>query len=397
MDFQLNADDREWAESTFAKLKSKLKAECARLENTIPYIPKNGRYHDLDTSDGIYWWTNGFWAGTLWQMYYATGEGAKCKSCDEANGMDNGDDIFRKSAEAIEKRLDEALEGFEGLYHDVGFMWLHTSLANYRLTGNADSRRRSLHAANILAGRYNPAGKFIRAWNGEGRAGWIIIDTLMNLPLLYWASKETGDPRFSQIAQFHADTALDMMARPDGSCNHIAVLSPETGERLETPAGQGYASGSSWSRGQSWAVYGFALSYRHTGLAKYLDAAKRAAHYVISNFALNDWLPLVDFRSPPEPVKYDSTAAMISAAGLLEIAEHAGEHEKDLYTGAAIKLLRACEKNFADWNNGTDGIIGGGTAAWHGKDEDSGVPIIYGDYFFTEALLRLLGKSFPIW
>jgi unsaturated chondroitin disaccharide hydrolase len=293
--------------------------------------------------------------------------------------------------------MDEALEGFEKLHHDVGFMWLHTAAANYRLTGSADSRRRALHAANILAGRYNPAGKFIRAWNGEDRAGWIIIDTLMNLPLLYWAAKETGDPRYSFIAQSHADTAVNVIARPDGSCNHIAVLSAESGERLETPGGQGYAPGSSWSRGQSWAVYGFSLSFRHTGQVKYLDAAKRTAHYVISNFALNDWLPLVDFRSPPEPLKYDSTAAMICACGLLEIAEHTGEHERGLYTNSALNILKACEKAFANWDSETDGVIGRGTAAYHGGPEDTEVPIIYGDYFFTEAVLRLLGKDFLIW
>ena len=380
MEYKLGAADREWALFTYEKLNSKLKAECVRLGKGIPYIARDGRYRDLDNPEGIDWWTNGFWAGMLWQLYHATGE-----------------DLYRETASAVEKRLDETLESFEGLHHDVGFMWLHTALANYRLTGSKDSRRRSLHAANILAGRYNPVGKFIRAWNGEDRAGWVIIDTLMNLPLLYWASKETGDPRYSQIAQFHADTALDVIARPDGSCNHIAVLSPETGQCLETPGGQGYAPGSAWSRGQSWAVYGFALSFRHSGQKKYLDAAKRSAHYVISNFALNDWLPPVDFRSPPGPIKNDSTAAMISASGLLEIAEHVGENENLLYTGAAVKLLRTCEKAFADWNSETDGIIGGGAVSWHGESEGTEVPLIYGDYFFTEALLRILGKAFSIW
>jgi len=371
--------EKEWARKIFEKLIIKLAAECERNQDSIPYIPANGRYHDLEKSEGIYWWTNGFWTGMLWQMYNATKE-----------------DLFRKTAERVEIRLDEALEGFEGLHHDVGFMWLHTSVANYRLTGNADSRRRGLHAANILAGRYNPAGKFIRAWNGD-RAGWIIIDCLMNIPLLYWASKEIDDPRFKMIAMEHAYTALNHLARADGSCNHIAVLSPQTGECLETPGGQGFAPGSSWSRGQSWALYGFALSYRHTGERKFLDAAKRIAHYVTANFAQNDWLPLVDFRSPSEPVKYDSTAAMIGACGLLEIASHVGEYEQKLYRGAAFKLLTTVEKAFADWNAETDGIIGKGTAAYHGKPDDTEVPIIYGDYFFTEAALRLLEKDFLIW
>jgi unsaturated chondroitin disaccharide hydrolase len=379
MDYNLTGPRREWAEGIFEKIKNKINAECSRLENIIPYIPRGGFYHDLDAPDGIYWWTNGFWPGLLWQMYHAAGNGE-----------------FRKSAKEAEKRLDKALEGWEGLHHDVGFMWLHSAVANYRLTGNRDSRRRGLHAANLLAGRYNPAGKFIRAWNGD-RAGWIIIDCLMNIPLLYWAAKELADPRFAFIAQNHAGTALKVLARPDGSCNHIAVLSPETGECLETPGGQGYAPGSSWSRGQAWAIYGFALSFRHTGRQEYLDASKAAAHYVISNFALNDWLPPVDFRAPAEPVKYDSTAAMIASCGLLEIACHVGEYEKPFYTGAALNILRSGERAFADWNTETDGIIGGGTGSYHGGPDDTEVPIIYGDYFFIEAILRLLGKDFLIW
>jgi unsaturated chondroitin disaccharide hydrolase len=378
---KIPAKDREWAEGVFEKVKAKLKAECTRLpDGAIPYIPRKGRYQDIGGSgEGIYWWTNGFWPGLLWQMYHAAGE-----------------ELYRAAAEKVETRLDEALAGYEGLHHDVGFMWLHSAVANYRLTGNKESRKRGLHAANLLAGRYNPAGKFIRAWNGD-RTGWIIIDCMMNIPILYWASRELNDPRFTAAALAHADTAMNILVRPDGSCNHIAILNPETGECLETPAGQGYAPGSSWSRGQSWGLYGFALSYHHTRKREYLDTAKRIAHYVVSNFAQNDWLPLVDFRAPAEPVKRDATAAMIASCGLLELAGAAEEFEAPLYAGAALKLLRACEAAFADWDVDRDGIMGGGTAAYHGEPQDTEVPIIYGDYFFVEAILRLLGKDFLIW
>jgi unsaturated chondroitin disaccharide hydrolase len=128
-----------------------------------------------------------------------------------------------------------------------------------------------------------------------------------------------------------------------------------------------------------------------------LDASKAAAHYVAANFALNDWLPLVDFRAPASLVKYDSTAAMIASCGLLEIAGHVGEYDKPFYTAAALNILRAGERAFADWNTETDGIIGKGTGSYHGGPDDTEVPIIYGDYFFVEAVLRLLGKDFLIW
>jgi unsaturated chondroitin disaccharide hydrolase len=379
MEIQSYANVKDWAEEIINKIKTKLKAECTRLGDAIPYISINGRYHDFGKGEGIFWWTNGFWSGMLWQMYHASGE-----------------EIFRKTAEYAEKRLDKALENIYGLHHDLGFMWLHTAVADYRLTGNSDSRRRGLHAANLLAGRYNPEGRFIRAWNEE-MIGLIIIDCMMNIPLLYWASNETNDPRFRMIAVNHANTTMDILVRLDGSCNHIAILSPETGKCLDLPGGQGFASGSSWSRGQAWGLYGFALSSLHTGEKKYLDTAKRIAHYVMANFANSGWLPLVDFRAPVEPVKYDSTAAMISACGLLEIANQCGEYESVLYTQAAINLLITCEKNFADWNIETDGIIGKGTGEYHGESDETEVPIIYGDYFFAEAVLRILGKHFLIW
>ena len=138
--------------------------------------------------------------------------------------------------------------------------------------------------------------------------------------------------------------------RPDGSCNHILIFDPATGEFVDNPAGQGYGRGSSWSRGQAWAVYGFTLSYLHTGDQTFLDTAKQCAQYVIANLAVGDWLPLVDYRAPAEPVKYDSTAGMITAAGLLELARHVGPYERPLYGKAALRILRACEKRFANWD-----------------------------------------------
>ena len=118
----------------------------------------------------------------------------------------------------------------------------------------------------------------------------------------------------------------------------------------------------------------------------------------MANLAVNDWLPLVDYRAPETPRKYDSTAGMITAAGLLELAEHVGEYEKNLYVDAAYNILRACENKFANWDNETDSIIDGGTFFYHDEDgRNTEVPIIYGDYFFIEAVLRLKGKSLFIW
>ncbi|MDR1539459.1 MAG: glycoside hydrolase family 88 protein [Clostridiales bacterium] len=378
MAYNLKREDAVWAAETFEKIKVKMLAECKRVGTNIPFVPRDGKYHDLDGPEGIYWWTNGFWPGMLWQMYNATRE-----------------EIYKETAIGVELRLDEALNGFEHLHHDVGFMWLHSAVADYRLTGSKESLNRGLHAATLLAGRFNPGGKYIRAWNGEN-IGWLIVDCMMNIQLLFWASEETGDPRFRQIAEIHADTCARIVLRPDGSSNHIVVVNPETGEFLDNPGGQGYASGSSWSRGQAWALYGFALTARRTGEAAHLDASKRVAHYFISNLAISNWLPIVDFRAPEEPVAHDSSAAAIAACGLLELAELVPELEKNLYLVSALKTLQACEKSFANWDPSQDAIIGSAAGAYHSSSLDARAPIIYGDYFFIEAVLRLAGKAFEI-
>ncbi len=388
---ELGNADREWLEGIYQKLLVKMKAECGRVGTKIPYSPKDGRYSDMAEAfpGGIGFWTNGFWPGMLWQMYSAT-----------------EDEIYKETAEGVEERLAGLLDTFESLDHDIGFLFLPSAVANYRKTGNKDARRRGLHAANILAGRFNPVGKFIRAWNGsvgpvlgeKESSGGMIIDCMMNIPLLYWAAKETGDPRFHHVAVSHAKTAQQYIVREDGSCNHIVVFDPQTGEFLDNPGGQGFEQGSAWSRGQSWAVYGFSLSYRHTGDECFLNTAKRCAHYCISNLAVNGWLPLVDYRAPKEPLKYDSTAGMITACGLLELAEHVGEYEKNLYTTAALNILKACDAKFSNWDPEADSIVDGGTFFYHDPEgKNTEVPIIYADYYFIEALLRLKGEALFIW
>lgn len=379
-DYAWGEERQKWLDEVYEKLKVKMLKECGRAKNKIPYSAKDGVFDDRSNKQELNFWTNGFWGGILWQMYHATKE-----------------ECYKEAARIVEEKFDYLLDEYIRLHHDVGFMWLHTAVADYRLTGNEKSRVRGLHAASLLAGRYNPAGKFIPAWNGEDRIGWIIIDSMMNIPLLYWASRELNDPRFEMIARAQADKELEMAVRPDGSCNHICALDPLTGELLDTPGGQGYESGSSWSRGQAWALYGFALSYRHTKDQKYLDAAKRVANYFIASVVRTGFLPLCDFRQPTEPVYYDSTAGACAACGLLEIAEHVPELEKDFYVDAAFRILQAMEAVWCDWDPERDSILQMGTAAYHNRPAELHVPIIYGDYFFLEAVLRLLGKDFLIW
>lgn len=374
----LKESDKKWVNETYEKIRGKMFAECGRIGSRIPYIADNGVYREDKAETDIVWWTNGFWPGMLWQMYHA-----------------EGDERYRMAAQGAEEKLDRAFDIYTGLHHDVGFMWLHSAVADYRLTGDERAKVRALHAAHLLAGRYNPRGKFIRSWNRD-RSGWVIVDSMMNIPLLYWARDELGDPRFEYVAMDHADTVMKYTVREDGSCNHIIVLDPANGELLETPGGQGYGSGSSWSRGQAWAVYGFALSYVHTGKEEYLSTAKKVANYFIAQTDRTDHVALIDFRAPKEPVYWDSTAGVCAVCGMLEIAKHVPEMEKEFYFESALNILKATDEKFCNWDPDFDSIVQMGSGAYH-SEADRHVPIIYGDYFLIEAVLRLMDKDFLIW
>ena len=367
--------DKAWLEDVAAKLHTKMTYAVgkAREVDYIPYSTENGQWKPIH----IHWWTNGFWPATMWQMYLAT-----------------KDELYRDEAIRAEKMLDVNLEDFEGLSHDVGFMWLIQSGVRYALEGNKDSYARTMKAAQHLACRYNPNG-FIRAWNGEGRQGWAIVDCMMNLPLLYWASEVTGDPRFRLIAMKHADTALDVFIRPDGSCNHIIIFDAETGEVLDNPGGQGYESGSSWSRGQAWALYGFTLSYLHTGKQAYLDAAKRVANYFISQIT-DDYIPRCDFRQPAEPVLKDDTAGTVAAAGLLVLAQQLPELEAVTYYDVAVKMLRAMEKEDINWELNDPALLQRCTSAYH-DIPGRHMTMNYADYYFVEAINMLRGQKMLFW
>jgi unsaturated chondroitin disaccharide hydrolase len=223
-------------------------------------------------------------------------------------------------------------------------MWNISSGADYRLTGDKKEYTRFMLAANLMMGRFNVDAGFCRAWNNwdehTHNEGWAIIDCMMNLPILFRATQENGDERFAMVAKRHADKTMQYHVRGDGSCNHINEYDPKTGEFIKAHGGQGYNAESSWSRGQAWAVYGFALSYMHTKEQRYLDAAKQVANYFIA-CCCDDWIPRIDFRAPSEPVYYDTSAGCCAACGMIEIAKALPEDEGGVYMHAAIKMLKA--------------------------------------------------------
>ena len=376
-------ENKAWIDEVWGKLDNKLSRTSVKSRDKIPYSTKDGVHDTCTEGIRITNWTNGFWGGLMWLMYAGTGK-----------------DCYKLTAERSEELMDVCFTDYvEELHHDVGFMWHILSGANYRLTGNKRSRNRNLLAAMTLMSRYNVEGNYIRSWNVPwdkiDNSGWTIIDCMMNIPQLYWASKELGDNRFKKIAVRYADMAMRDHVRSDGSVNHIVIHDTEKADTvLGTLGGQGYGEGSSWSRGVSWALYGFTLSYIHTREDRYLLTAKRVAKHFIESAKKTDWLPLIDFKAPAQPVLYDSTAGAIAACGLIEIAKNVAENEQEYYLSAALNILKAMEKHWCDWTETEDSILQMGSERY---ERGHHKPIIYGDFFFTEAIMKLKGVEFLIW
>lgn len=372
-------EEQKWLQEVSEKIKKKMLPVVKRNVDKIPYSTVDGVYNDF-SGDRVGWWTNGFWGGILWQMHHATGE-----------------EIYRKEAEHLEEKLDAVLMNWISMDHDSGFKWLPTAVINYRLHGDAKSKNRGILAADNLAGRFNPIGRYIKAWNDSGdgsKAGWAIIDCMMNLPLLYWAYEVTSDPKYMHIATMHADTAMSHLIREDGSVKHIIEFNPMTGEYLKSHGGQGYGHGSSWTRGQTWAIYGFTLSYIHTGKEAYLNTAKKVADYFIANIPDDGLIP-IDFRQPAEPHYEDSTAATIAACGMIEIAKHSEEEEGRRYREAAVRMLKALDEKRCNWSEEVDHILEECAEGYHIPQKN--MSIIYGDYYFIEAIWKLTGQEIFLW
>ena len=349
-------------------------AEDAARIGIIPYQSAAGKWIG-NPYDGNSWWTGGFWPGLMWRLWRLT-----------------GDDFFMEEARRVEKLLTDEFRSFRLLNHDVGFMYLLSCGADAKLTGSPQAETDTLHAASLLMGRFNPAG-FIRAWNEPDRVGYAIIDCMMNLTLLYRASRDTGDPRFMNVARVHADTTQREFLRENGSVSHIIEFDPETGKRLREHPGQGYGPGSQWSRGQAWGLLGFALAYRHLKDSRYLETAEKIA----ANFAAHirpDGLTDCDFCQPASEERIDNIAGAIAACGFLELASLTGNDEWKQY---AVRLTEGLLKLCACWGEERCGILTHCTASYHDDGAGRHTNIVYGDYFLVEALMRLCGNDPELW
>jgi len=358
--------------STMDLIEKKIIDSLKKIKDGLPHTAaKDGIYDDTKPS----WWTSGFWPGILWNLYDQTG---------------NKD--FEGNALSATKKIATYFRGNQDKFdHDVGFQFLLTAVYHYEITGDEESKSIGIEAANFLAGRFNPIGNFIKSW--DRAAGWVIIDCLMNLSLLFWASRVTGDPRYKHIAILHADTFLKYGIREDGSTCHILSFDAETGEFIEAIGGQGFSPDSSWSRGNAWAIYGYANMYRFTGNEKYLYASKKIAHQFIASLP-DDSVPYWDHRADSiETEPRDSSAAAITASGLIELGEHVPQNEKHIYLNAAKKILNALSENYSTWDQPDHQAILIKGTGHRPKGNFVNASLIYGDYFFIEAISKLNGYN----
>lgn len=286
----------------------------------------------------------------------------------------------------------KVFERYLDTHHDLGFLASLYSVALYKLTGDKEHREVGIRAAEVLAQRFNEKGSFIRAWgsvNTTEHDNMAIIDCLMNLPLLYWASIETGMVRFHEIAIRHADMVLKHFIRPDGSVVHAFRFDLSTGDPIGPDNFCGAGRDSFWARGAAWAIYGFALSYGYTGEKRYLEAAEKLADNFINHLD-EEIVPIWDFRLPSgRPRVRDASAAAVAVCGFQELAPHCIANNR-IKEAKRNLLQRICSDDYLDQNPDCPGVL---KSAYGDKPAYSS----WGDYFLMEAVVRELRKAGTFW
>lgn len=317
-------------------------------------------------------WTSGFFAGELWMMYELT-----------------NDSYWKEKALKFTLPLEK--EKWNGTTHDMGFKMYCSFGKAWQQTQNPEYRDILIESAKVLATRFNQNVGCIRSWDHNSNK-WdfpVIIDNMMNLELLFWAAKETGNNMFKDIAISHAETTMKNHFRADYSSYHVVDYNPITGEVQEKTTHQGYSAESAWSRGQAWGLYGYTMVYRETGDEKFLKQAEEIAAYILNHpNRTENLIPYWDYNAPDIPNEpYDVSAAAITGSALYELSTFSENKEK--YLNAADKIYHSLMNSEFHTNpkknNGF--ILKHSTGSKPGKSEID-VPLIYADYYFIEMILR---------
>ncbi len=344
-----------------------------------------GFYEPVENWD----WTCGFWTGEIWLAYEHCGETA-----------------LKEAALVQVQDFMERIRNKRGVdHHDMGFLYTPSCVAAYKLAGSREGREAALMAADQLVSRFQPVGEFIQAWGAMGAPEnyRLIIDCLLNLPLLYWASRETGNPLYRDTAEKHIRTTVANVVREDDSTWHTFYFDKETGAPDHGATCQGYRDGSAWARGQAWGIYGMALACRYTGRREYVALFERVAGDFLNHLP-GDLVPYWDLEfTEGEEQPRDSSAASIAACGMLEMCRHLAPGEGAFWRETASRILKSLYDNYAvrDFETSNGLVLHStyscrspyNTCSPAGVDECN----LWGDYFYMEALTRLSRDWEPYW
>ncbi|MBU3191002.1 glycoside hydrolase family 88 protein [Clostridium bowmanii] len=330
-------------------------------------------------------WTSSFWTGMLWLAYEVT-----------------KDEKYRKVAEiqleSYEKRVDERIGTGT---HDLGFLYTLSSVAAFKLTGSEKAKNIAIKAADLLMERYFEKAGIIQAWGNPDdpeNGGRMIIDCCMNLPLLYWASEITGDKKYHDAAASHIKQAEKYIIREDASSYHTYFMDINTGKPKYGQTVQGYSDNSCWARGQAWGIYGFPLSYKYTGDYDLILLAKKVTNYFINRLP-EDYVAYWDIIFTNGEEERDSSAAAIAACGLLELSKNLPLTDigKRSYENAAMHIVKSLAENYTSKNcPESNGVL---LHAVYAKPHNKGIDEcnIWGDYYYFEALVRLVKDWKSFW
>jgi unsaturated chondroitin disaccharide hydrolase len=362
------------------------------FSSTRPKIGRDAHVYETATTP---FWTDGFWSGEVWLAYSQT-----------------SDPLFRDAGLEQLSYFEDGLEGRltgwkESIGHDLGFLFMLSAVAAYRLTHNRLAKDAALQAAYLLAERFRESYQAIQAWDSWWiddtiNPGRIIIDSMENIALLNWASREKHDPALAAIARKHAETSATYLVRADGSISHCFDFDVESGQPMHESTHQGFSEHSAWAIGEAWALHGFSLFYAYTHDFRFLERARRVADFVI-NHPPNDHVPCWDYRLPDDIAHYkDSSAAAISSAGLFLLADLMGTSEEATpYSDAADAILHSLIQNYRAPEDSQGLLLHGASNVNEflrgGSTQFADAMLQYGDYFFLEALLRALHRQVIVW
>jgi len=325
-------------------------------------------------------WVSGFFSGELWYLYEYT-----------------HNNKWLEAAKDFTAKIEP--EQYNGDSHDVGFK-VYTSIGNaYRLTNDAHDKDAIIKAAKTLSTRFNPAVSCIKSWDGIKKWPFpVIIDNMMNLELMFEATRLSGDSSFYKIAVTHANTTLKNHFRPDYSSYHVVDYDPATGEVRHRQTAQGFADESAWARGQAWGLYGFTMCYRETHDKKYLAQAEHIAQFILNNPTLPaDKVPYWDFNAPGIPNEpRDASAAAVIASALYELSTYSANGK--LYKTTADKIVNSLTTSYTAKPGESQGFILLHSTGHKPAKSEIDVPISYADYYYLEALIRQdrLAKKEPV-